>query len=96
VGTNVCGIPEMVAGGETGLLVEPGDVAALTEALRALAADPARARAMGRAGRERVAERFTWPAVTARMLAAIEPRLEARERDPVRRASPPRAPSPAP
>ena len=75
VGTRVCGIPEMVVEGETGLLVEPGDRAGLADALRTLAADPERARAMGRAGRERVAERFTWKAVTTRMLAAMRERL---------------------
>lgn len=50
--------PEIVADGLTGVLVAPGDVMALAEALAQLAADPARRRALGEAGRARVAERF--------------------------------------
>jgi glycosyltransferase involved in cell wall biosynthesis len=40
VSTNVAAIPEIVRDGETGLIVPPGDTAALTEALRRLAASP--------------------------------------------------------
>jgi sugar transferase (PEP-CTERM/EpsH1 system associated) len=58
VATRVGGIPEVVADGETGLLVPPSDPAALAEALLALASDPARGEAMGRAGRERVESHF--------------------------------------
>jgi glycosyltransferase involved in cell wall biosynthesis len=59
VATNVGGVPEVVAAGETGLLVPPGDPAALAAALAALLTAPDRARAMGAAGRARAAERFT-------------------------------------
>lgn len=45
---------ETIVQGETGLLVEPEDVAGLAEALRALLSDPARAQALGAAGRRRV------------------------------------------
>jgi glycosyltransferase involved in cell wall biosynthesis len=61
------GVTEVVAAGETGLLVSPGDHGALDEALRQLADEPARARAMGAAGARRVAERFG----RERMLAEI-------------------------
>ena len=43
----------------TKYLVPPGDVAALAEAFRRLAADPAAREAMGRAGRRRARERFS-------------------------------------
>ena len=43
------GLPEMLRDGETGLLVEPGDPAALARALRSLADDPDRARRLGAA-----------------------------------------------
>lgn len=59
VATAVGGIPEMVAHTQTGLLVPPGDVPALEAAMRSLVADPARARAMGLAGRRRARERFS-------------------------------------
>jgi glycosyltransferase involved in cell wall biosynthesis len=58
VSTSIAAIPEQVEHGVTGLLVPPGDPAALTAALESLAADPARRRAMGAAGRRRVEERF--------------------------------------
>jgi glycosyltransferase involved in cell wall biosynthesis len=53
VSTRVSGIPEMIVDHETGLLCEPGDARGLASALEALLADPARAEAMGVAGRRR-------------------------------------------
>jgi glycosyltransferase involved in cell wall biosynthesis len=47
----------------TGILVPPGDVAALADALTALVGDPTRARALGRAARARVLGYFTWDRV---------------------------------
>jgi glycosyltransferase involved in cell wall biosynthesis len=44
--------------GETGLLVPPGDVQQLSEAMRCLLSDPAQARAMGAAARQRAADEF--------------------------------------
>jgi glycosyltransferase involved in cell wall biosynthesis len=57
VATRMGGIPELVEDGRTGRLVEPGDAPALAEALGSLLTDPARARALGAAGRARVARR---------------------------------------
>jgi glycosyltransferase involved in cell wall biosynthesis len=59
IATSVGGTPEIVADGTTGVLVAPGDPAAMAQALARISADPRRAAAMGRAGRDRVAERFT-------------------------------------
>jgi glycosyltransferase involved in cell wall biosynthesis len=64
------GLPEIVADGETGYLVEPGDVDGLRDRLEAVLRDPERADRMGRAARESVVERFTWSACAARCLAA--------------------------
>ena len=52
--TRVGGNPEAVVDNETGLLVPAHDPAALGEAVRSLALDRARARAMGLAGQARV------------------------------------------
>ena len=59
VATTVGGIPEVVADGETGLLVPPNDVTALAKALGALAADPVLRARMGEAARTRVQRLFT-------------------------------------
>lgn len=64
------GVPEIVADGETGYLVEPGDVAGLRNRLEELLGDPARARRMGAAARDAVVDRFTWEACAERCLAA--------------------------
>ncbi len=54
----VGGVLETVVDGETGLLVEPGDVAALTAALLRIAEDPDKRRALGASGRSFVLSRF--------------------------------------
>jgi glycosyltransferase involved in cell wall biosynthesis len=58
LGSNLEGHPEVVRHGVTGFLFEPRDAAGIAEGLLALAADPGRARAMGRAGRELVLREF--------------------------------------
>lgn len=72
VATPVGGTPEVVADGETGLLVPPRDPAALAAALRRLLDDPALRRRLGEAGRQRVAERFTASAMEDTILALYE------------------------
>lgn len=59
VASRVGGIPEVVVDEETGLLVPPEDPRALAAALERLLADPALARRMGEAGRQRVAALFS-------------------------------------
>ena len=60
VASKVGGIPEVVADGETGLLVPPDDPTALAESINALTRDPDRAKAMGSAGRARAQTLFDW------------------------------------
>jgi starch synthase len=60
VATRVGGIPEIVADGETGLLVSPGDPDSLAEALERIVADAALRADFGRAGRRRAVEHFSW------------------------------------
>jgi starch synthase len=68
VASDVGGIPEVVADGETGLLVhyDPSAVEAyrhdLAAAVNVLLADPSRARAMGIAGQRRAQREFSWTA----------------------------------
>jgi glycosyltransferase involved in cell wall biosynthesis len=60
IASNVGGIPEVVVDGTTGLLVTPGDVDALAEAIVRLAADRVLMIRLGTAGREFVAENYEW------------------------------------
>lgn len=53
VATNVDGVPEVVRDNETGILVPPGDIEALAQAMIRLLADPALRRQMGTAARQR-------------------------------------------
>ncbi len=58
VASRVGGVPEAIVDGSTGFLVTPGEPEELAGSILALLNDPARAEAMGRAGRRRVVERF--------------------------------------
>jgi starch synthase len=81
VATDTGGIPEVVADGQTGLLVPfeaadrtgtPKDPARfakdIAQRVNELIADPELARRMGQAGRQRVIERFSWRAVAEQTL----------------------------
>ncbi|WP_428696211.1 glycosyltransferase family 4 protein [Stappia sp.] len=57
--TNVSAIPELIRDGETGVLVPPGDPAALATALAALIGDPARRARLGMAASSDVRARFS-------------------------------------
>ncbi len=59
VATSVSAIPEIVADGQTGLLVPPRDAGALTAAVAALLRDPRRRAAMGAAGKARLRAAFS-------------------------------------
>ena len=68
VATSGGALPEVV--GDAGVLVPPGDVAALARAVTTLLDDPARRERLGEAARNRVCAEFDW-ADTARETAAI-------------------------
>ncbi len=59
IATAVGGNPELVADGQTGLLVPPRDPGALANAMSLLLAEPERARAYGAAGKRRVETEFS-------------------------------------
>jgi alpha-maltose-1-phosphate synthase len=91
VASAVGGIPEIVVEGETGHLVafEPGDDAFgsprdpegfarnLADRVNGLLADPDRAARYGAAGRERVLEHFSWPAIAEQTAALYGELLQA-------------------
>src|SRR6478672_966620 len=72
--SRVGGIPEVVADGETGLLVPPNDPAALAEAVARVGADPSLRARLGAAGRRRAEERFSYDRI-AREVEALDEEL---------------------
>lgn len=78
VATRIGGMDEAVVDGHTGVLVPPGDPAALASAIRALADDPARARRLGEAGRRRVRREFSADSMAGRVMAAYRELLAGR------------------
>lgn len=70
VATRGGGVPEIMRDGETGILVPMGDARSMAEAILRLLSDPARAEAMGEAGRRRAVAEFTIDK-TARKVEAV-------------------------
>lgn len=70
IATAVASLPEIVRDGDTGRVVAPADVPAMTAALESFLVDPGRAAAAGARGREDVLARFTWGRVADRCLDA--------------------------
>jgi alpha-maltose-1-phosphate synthase len=74
VASDVGGIPEVVANGETGLLVhydagDPGGFETrLADAVNTLTADPEKAERLGKAGRERCIDEFSWARIAEQTL----------------------------
>jgi glycosyltransferase involved in cell wall biosynthesis len=68
--TRVASMPEIVQDGVTGFVVPPNDPARLGECLAWVMMHPDEASAMGRAGRRRVLQQYTWSAVVERCLDA--------------------------
>jgi glycosyltransferase involved in cell wall biosynthesis len=77
IGTRLEGIPELITDGETGLLVPPRNPEALAQAVLRMVENPARARAMARAGRKRVEARFSTAGKVERTEALYRRLLEA-------------------
>jgi len=75
VASAVGGLLDLVVDEETGLLVPPGDVGALREALRRLLADEELRARLGANARRRAEETLSWERVTDRTLAAYEEAL---------------------
>jgi glycosyltransferase involved in cell wall biosynthesis len=72
VASRVSSIPEIVADGTTGVLVPPDNAATLASAVASLLDDPARAAAMGEAGRARALAEFSVGRMAELTAAAYE------------------------
>ncbi len=64
IATRSGAFPELVEEGKTGLLVERGDADALAEAILYLLRNENISKAMGKAGRQRAVEKFSWDQLT--------------------------------
>ncbi len=78
VASDTIGISEIVREHDCGVLVTPGDASEIAVAVATLAADPARAVAMGTRGREAVLECYSWEARARERAAIIAGALERR------------------
>ncbi|MFC1576945.1 glycosyltransferase family 4 protein, partial [Candidatus Omnitrophota bacterium] len=72
IASRVGGIPEQITDGVEGFLVPPGDVKALSEALRRLITDRALREAMGKRATERATELPTWEDVCGKFYRALK------------------------
>jgi glycosyltransferase involved in cell wall biosynthesis len=68
---------ELVGGAGAGICIEPENERQLVEAVTRLAADPALAARLGRAGRERIAARYDWDELAGRYAQLLEKVAEA-------------------
>ncbi len=85
VATAIRGPREQVVDGETGLLVPPGDSAALAVALRRLAGDAATRARMGEAGRARALARYDEAAVVAGLAGLLDAAMRNATKNPLPR-----------
>jgi glycosyltransferase involved in cell wall biosynthesis len=69
--SDIPALREILADGETALLLPPGDVPAWAAAVRGLLADPARAASLGARARDEVLARHSWDARAASILARL-------------------------
>jgi glycosyltransferase involved in cell wall biosynthesis len=79
VASRTASLPEVVAEGETGLLVPPDDPEALARALRSLASEAERRRAMGEAAARRARERFGLQRMIEATVAVYREAMEMKE-----------------
>ena len=77
IGGRIPSVSEVITDAENGLLVDPGSVAELEQALERVLTDPGLAARIGEAGRQERERRFTWTQVVARVERVYEGLLAA-------------------
>ncbi|RFB79662.1 glycosyltransferase family 4 protein [Methylovirgula sp. 4M-Z18] len=75
ISSPISGIPELIADRETGLLVQPEDAGALSDAITSLIRDPDLRHRLGRAGQQRVRQMFDHKAGIQALYRMFEPDL---------------------
>ena len=80
IASKVGEVPQIVLDGETGILVKPKDVDGLVNALKKLIDDPLLAKEMGRPGRKRMEEEYSWEIICKRTESVYENVIESYNR----------------
>jgi glycosyltransferase involved in cell wall biosynthesis len=78
IASRIAGNEELVIHGETGILVPPDDIPALTAALKELLPDAKKRNIMGGAGYERVKSSYTWENTASQYLRLMRAIMEKR------------------
>ena len=72
IGSNIYGITDAIIDGETGVLVEKGNVDALASAMLSLANDPSRREKMGKSAKQRALEKFHQQRLSDELMMVIK------------------------
>jgi glycosyltransferase involved in cell wall biosynthesis len=72
IGTKIGGMPEIIVPGETGFLVEPGDVQALANTIFQLFEDDRLRKRFGSAARAHAVQKFSWDRIAQNIIQAYE------------------------
>ncbi len=83
VATRVGAIPDFIEEGRNGLLVEPGDIKGIADALLRLISDPSMARRFGQRSFEIIEDRYSWEAVGGKFRKHICETMNGRHSDPL-------------
>ena len=75
ISTKITGIPELIEDGRSGLLIAPGHIGQLSEALQRLLADRSLRRRLGAGGREKVIAEFNEERFAAALHALFAAKL---------------------
>jgi glycosyltransferase involved in cell wall biosynthesis len=87
IGTRVAGIPEQVAHGETGVIVEPSDPKAIAQAIREILLNRSKLRSMGEAARNKYAAKFKYEHIMAKYLDLYDAFINVENHRPVSAAT---------
>jgi glycosyltransferase involved in cell wall biosynthesis len=72
IATEVGEVPQIVLDGKTGILIKPRDVEGLVNALKKLIDKPLLAKEMGRTGRKRMKEKYSWDIICKKIENAYQ------------------------
>ena len=79
IASEVGEIPEMILDGKTGILIKPKDVNGLVNALKKLIYHPLLAKEMGKRGRKRMEEEYSWNIICKKIADAYEKVIEEKQ-----------------